>query len=290
MPKEAAALVVRYTDLVEVLLPKLVSWTLSLAGAIGILIAGWLFARVVARIVHHLLDKHPNIDSTVKPFITSAVRYAILVGVVLAAIAQIGVQTASILAIVGAASLAIGLALQGTLSNVAAGVMLLVLRPLKVEEYVDAEGISGTVKEVGLFNTTLHSIDGLCLFVPNAKLWGSTIRNYSRLGRRRFDITIGIDYAADIDETREKLLSLMKADTRVLPNPDAEVFVAEFGDHAVLVTMRGWALSSDYLGVVADLKRAAKYKLDEAGVTIPYPQHVVHIVSHDTEPRKALGA
>jgi small conductance mechanosensitive channel len=281
MENQAAALITKYSNIATVLLPRVTAWLLNLAGALLILAVGWLGARLIGGIVKRVLDRQPRIDSTIKPFLVSLVRYAILVLVVLAAVAQVGVQTASILAVVGAAGLAIGLALQGTLSNVAAGVMLLALRPLRVDEYIDADGIAGTVREVGLFNTTLYSIDGLCLFVPNAKLWGATIKNYSRLGRRRFDIQVGVGYDADVDTARAELMSLMSADPRVLKEPRPDVFVADLGDSAVLLTMRGWVASSDYLAVINDTKRAIKYALDAAGITIPFPQHVVHVTAHE---------
>ena len=284
MDNTAAALITRYTSLAQVILPRITGWLLNLAGAFLILIVGWLAARLAGSIVRRLLARQARVDPTIKPFIVSVVRYTILIAVVLAAVAQVGVQTASILAVVGAAGLAIGLALQGTLSNVAAGVMLLALRPLRIDEYIDADGIAGTVKEVGLFNTTLYSIDGLCLFVPNAKLWGTTIKNYSRLGRRRFDIKVGVGYDADVDTARDELLTLMKSDYRVLQDPPPEVFVSDLGDSAVLMTMRAWVLSSDYLAVIADMKRAVKYALDTAGITIPFPQHVVHVTAHQAAP------
>lgn len=215
MDSTPETLLAKYSSIAEVVLPQVISWLLNVSAALGILIVGWIAARIVSGIVRNLLDRNPRIDPTIKPFISNVIRYTVSAVVIFAAIAQIGVETASILAVMGAAGLAIGLALQGTLSNVAAGVMLLVLRPMRVDEFIDAEGIMGTVKEVGLFSTMLYSVDGLCVYVPNATLWGSTIKNYSRLGRRRFDIPVGIAYEDDIDTAITHLKTVL-ADERLL--------------------------------------------------------------------------
>jgi small conductance mechanosensitive channel len=287
MEHQAADILTKYAGLADIVVPQLVTWAVNVAGALAILIIGWIIARIAARIARHLLNKNPHMEGTIKPFLANLVRYTILILVVYAAIAQMGVPTASILAVLGAAGLAVGLALQGTLSNIAAGVMLLVLRPIRLEEYINADGIAGTVKEVGLFTTTLHSPDGLCLFVPNAKLSSATIQNYSRLGRRRLDLGVGIAYEADIDNAREVLLGVLKDEPRLLADTPPDVFVSDLGDSAVVLNMRGWTSSADYLATVADLKRTAKYALDKAGINIPFPQRVVHIAGNADEAASA---
>ena len=171
--------------------------------------AGWARRGVLGA-----LDRVPRVDETLKPFIANVARYSILTFVLIAVLAQFGVHTASIIAVLGTAGLAIGLALQGTLQNFAAGIMLLFLRPFRVRDYIDAEGLAGTIDEVGLFITHMHSYDGIYVQVPNSKLWNHAIRNYSRLPTRRLDIVVGISYADDIDKTQAALMNLLENDAR----------------------------------------------------------------------------
>ncbi len=184
--------------------------------------------------------------------IASLVRYGILIVVVVAVLAQIGIQTTSILAALGAAGLAIGLAIQGTLSNIAAGMMLLWLRPFRIGDYIDTGSAAGTVKDLGLFATELHSWDGIYLFVPNSELWNKKLINYSRLPTRLNDLAFGVDYADDLDKGLETLLAVAGADKRVLPDPAPLVFVDQLGDSAVVLRLRVWGANADYW----DLRRA----------------------------------
>ena len=221
----------------------------------------------------------PQADATVSRFLASISRYLVLIVVLIAVLAQFGVQTASILAVLGTAGLAIGLALQGTLSNIAAGVMLLFLRPIKVGEYVDAGGIAGTVDEVGLFSTQLTTFDGVYIQVPNGQIWNSAIKNYSRLPTRRVDVPVGVSYGDDIEKALGVLLSHLQNEPRVLAEPAPEVMVLALADSSVNLNMRCWTNASDYWALRFDLTKAAKELVEGAGCTIPYPQRDVHVIA-----------
>lgn len=252
---------------------------LEILGAIAMLVIGWTIAGWARRVVRHALDRVPRMDETLKPFLAKLVWYVVMIFVVVAVLNQFGVQTTSIIAVLGAAGLAIGLALQGTLANVASGVMLLFLRPFNVKDYVDAGGISGTVVEIGLFNTEITTNNGLCLIVPNSKIWSSPITNFSRNPTRRFDLLIGIGYGDDADGAMALLLGLMKGDARVLDDPEPLAVVDALGDSAVIIKMRGWTKSSDYWDTVWDLNKTVLNDLQASGYSIPFPQRDIHIVS-----------
>jgi len=257
----------------------LTNYGMDILGAVVLLIIGWNVAGWVQRLVARGLDRIPRMDETLKPFIARLVWWVIIIFVLVAVLNQFGVQTTSIIAVLGAAGLAIGLALQGTLANVAAGVMLLILRPFNAGDYVDAGGDSGTVVEVGLFNTELRTFDGLCRMIPNAKIWGNTITNFSRNPTRRLDIPVGVSYGDDVNGAMAVLMKMLEADDRVLDDPVPEVMVKELGDSAVVLNLRCWAGRDDYWAAVWDVTRNAKLALDKAGYTIPFPQRDIHIVS-----------
>ncbi|MDA1091301.1 MAG: mechanosensitive ion channel [Proteobacteria bacterium] len=256
-----------------------VEYGVDIVGAIVLLIFGWIIAGWARRGVRHALDRVPRMDETLKPFVARVVWYVIMIFVLVAVLNQFGVQTTSFIAVLGAAGLAIGLALQGTLANVASGVMLLFLRPINIGEYVDAGGIAGTVVEVGLFNTEIKTPEGLCLLVPNSKIWSSSITNYSRNPTRRFDIAVGIGYDEDIDGAMALLMGLMTGDSRVLDVPAPLAVVEELGDSAVIIKMRGWTKSDNYWDTVWGLNKTIVIDLQAAGYSIPFPQRDVHIVS-----------
>jgi small conductance mechanosensitive channel len=254
-----------------------VEYGADIVGAIVILIVGWIVAGWARRLTRRAVDRSPHVDSTLKPLIGSIVRYAVLIFTLIAVLAQFGVQTTSIIAVLGAAGLAIGLALQGTLSNISAGMMLLFLRPLKVGEFIDAEGTAGTVDEIGLFTTQMRTFDGVYLSVPNAQLWNRSIKNYSRLPTRRIDVPIGIAYSDDIDAAMKPLQALMEGDDRVLRDPPPEVMVTELGDSAVVLNLRCWTNADNYWGLLFHLNKHSKLALDAAGISIPFPQRDVHL-------------
>jgi small conductance mechanosensitive channel len=254
-----------------------VEYGLDLLGALAILIAGIFVAGWARRSVLRVLNRAPRVDETLKPVLASIVRYTILVFVLIAVLAQFGVQTTSIIALLGAAGLAVGLALQGTLQNIAAGIMLLFLRPFRIGDYIDAEGLSGTVDEIGLFTTHLHTYDGIYLEAPNAKLWNRAILNYSRVEARRLDVVVGISYDDDIDKAQAALLDLMTSDARVNAEPEPQVLVKELADSSVNLDLRCWTAADNYWGLLFDLNKAVKQRLDAEGITIPFPQRDVHL-------------
>ncbi len=255
---------------------------LEVLGAIVMLVVGWTVAGWVRRVIRRTLDRVPAMDETLKPFIANLVRYAVLVFVLIAVLNQFGIQTTSIIAVLAAAGLAIGLALQGMLANVASGVMLLFLRPFNVGEYVEAAGIAGTVAEIGLFNTEIRTSAGPVLVVPNSKIWDGPITNFSRNPTRRFDLAVGIGYDDDVDGALALLMGLMTGDGRVLDDPEPLVVVMELGDSAVIIKLRAWTQSGDYWATVWDMNKAIKTELQAAGYSIPFPQRDVHIVSGET--------
>lgn len=250
-------------------------YAFSVLGAIVILIVGFFLAGIISRWTRRSLMRVRSIDLTLASFLANIVRYALWIVVVVMVLGQFGVQTTSIIAVLGAAGLAIGLALQGTLSNIAAGIMMLVLRPFRVGEYIEASGVAGTVQEIGLFTTELKRIDGLFIMAPNSQLWNSEIVNYSRHPTRRFELIVGIDYDDDMGQARDILMAMASADERVLDDPEPQTFVANLGDSSVDIGLRVWTKTSDYLALSWALTEAAKARFDEKGITIPYPRREI---------------
>ncbi len=274
------------TDQATTFLTQLSAWAAlalpSFLSAILLFAIGWWIAGRAERAVAGLLNKTARIDPTLRSVISSVVRYSILVLVVVAVLGQLGIQTTSILAALGAIGLAIGLALQGTLSNIAAGMMLLWLRPFRVGDYVDTGSIAGTVKDVGLFACELHTWDGIFLFVPNAQLWNTKITNFSRLPTRLVELKFGVAYGDDIATGLNVLTELATSDGRVRSEPAPIVFVEELGDSAVILTLRVWALTAEYWNVRRDLTKRGKSDLEAAGLSIPFPQRDVYV--HNVRP------
>jgi small conductance mechanosensitive channel len=255
-----------------------VAYGLNLLGAIALLIGGWLLAAWARRATRRAMDRMARFDNTLKPLLANFIRYGILALTGIGVLAQFGIQTASILAVVGAAGLAVGLALQGTLSHVASGVVILLLRPYGVGNYIDAEGIAGTVREIGFFATELETFDGVYVMVPNGLIIGRAIKNYSRLPVRRVDVGVGVSYGDNIEKALAIALSMLKDDARVLPNPAPQVMVTELADSAVNINMRCWTARDSYWDVFFDLHKMIKLRLDAEGITIPFPQRDVHLV------------
>ncbi len=250
----------------------------DLAAAIVILVAGYMLAGWAQRATRRVLDQSPRLDDTFKPFIANVVRYAILIFVVIAVLGRFGVQTASIIAALGVAGLAIGLALQGTLSNLAAGLMLLFLRPFRIGEFIDAGGIAGSVEEIGLFATRLRTADGIFIHVPNSTLLNGSIRNFSRNPTRRVDVAVGVAYGDDTDKALEVALATLKGESRILNDPAPQAMVSALDDSAVIISLRGWVQAGDYWPVLFDLNRNIKRAIETAGLTIPFPQRDVHLI------------
>ncbi len=253
---------------------------LNIVFAILILVIGFIAAGWAKRMVLRLCSKSSTVDDTLGAFFSSLARYIIIIFTILAVLDRFGVETASLIAILGAASLAIGLALQGTLSNVAAGVMLLIFRPFKVGQFVDVGGNAGTVKALGLFVTEMATGDNVQIIIPNSQIWGASIKNFSANENRRVDLVIGISYDDDIDHAMTELGKILDADDRILKDPASVIFVGELGASSVDIGVRAWVASGDYWAVRWDLTKKIKQHFDKNDLNFPYPQQDVHIVSN----------
>ena len=254
------------------------TYGLSVVGALVVLIVGWIAANWLSGLLNKALSRTDKVDATLRGFLVSLLRDGILTFTVVAMLNQFGVQTTSLIAVLGAASLAIGLALQGTLSNVAAGAMLLLFRPFKVGDYIDAGGISGTVKQISLFITEFATPDNVQILVPNSKIWGAAIMNYSFHATRRVDLVLGISYEDDVEKTVKIVEEMAAAEPRVLQDPAPLVVVGELADNSVNLTIRLWCNAGDYWPLKFDMTKAMKLRMDKEGISIPYPQRTVHVV------------
>jgi len=263
-------------ELIDTIVELGSAWGLRVLGAIALLIVGRIFCSALRRATRRALE-HSAVDASLVPFVTSLVYYASMAIVLIAVLNLFGIQTASVIAVIGAASLAVGLAMQGTLSNFAAGVMLMVFRPFKIGDYVEVAGTAGGVFEIGIFSTTLHTADNVKITVPNAAIYGNTVTNYSANKTRRIDLSIGISYDDDIAVAVSLIERMLSSEARVLKDPEPVVAVIELGDSSVNLVVRPWCNSSDYWPLRFDLTRRLKEELEAAGCSIPYPQRDVHL-------------
>ena len=268
---------INFSNEFPVIIQLALDWSINFLAAVITLIVGIWFSSRISVWIKDTLVKVDKLDPTLPPVAGSVIRYALLVVTIVAVLAQFGVNTTSIIAVLGAAGLAIGLALQGTLSNVAAGVMLLFLRPFKVGNWIEAANVSGTVREIGLFTTTIDTFDNVYISIPNSTIWSSTIINHSRYNTRRMDIDIGVSYDANIDFVLKTLLTLAD-DMRVLKKPSPQGLVVSYGDSSIIVRLRLYAKNYVYWGLYWDLMRKTKSVLDEAKIEIPFPQRVVTLL------------
>ena len=259
-------------------LEQLSAFVLSILGAVSILILGWIVSAWAARFVRRLVERSTKLDRTLGLVFANLARYAVLAFTVVAVLNQFGVETTSIVALLGAAGLAIGLALQGTLSNIASGVMLLALRPFRVGDAVEIGGTMGSVDEIGLFVTRLRTFDNIAIYMPNSRIFGEEIRNMSRNPTRRLDLVFGIGYGDDIGRATDIIKRILDADERVLSEPEYVIGVDSLGDSSVNLIVRPWVDRTEYLNLKLDLNRAVKEAFDAGGVSIPFPQRDVHIV------------
>ena len=218
-----------------------------------------------------------RVDPSLVPFVSNFVYYILFAAVVIAVLGLFGIETTSLVAVLGTAGLAIGLAIQGTLSNFSSGVMLLLFRPFHVGDYIEAAGVSGTVDEIGVFSTTLNTPDNVKIIVPNSGIFGATIKNYSANETRRIDIVLGISYDDDISNAIAIVNAVLGIDSRVLADPKPTVAVSELSDSSVNLVVRPWCRREDYWNLRCDLIRKFKEELEQGGCTIPYPQHDVHL-------------
>ena len=257
-------------------------WGIKVIAALAILIIGSWVAKLLRRIIDKVLSNR-EVDPTIGAFVSNLAYYVILAFVVLAALGQLGIQTTSFVAIIGAAGLAIGLALQGSLANFAAGFLMIIFRPFKVGDIIEGAGTSGTVEKIQIFTTQLLTPDNKTVIIPNASLTAGNIVNYSTTGTRRVDMVFGIGYEDDIDKAKQIITEAISADERVLESPAPTVAVSELADSSVNFVARPWVNSSDYWGVFFALTETIKKRFDQEGISIPYPQRDVHVYEHKTE-------
>ncbi len=264
----------------EKLLPQIQEWiafySLHILAAIAILVIGRWVAKGLRSTVRRIMVKN-KVDQTLVSFMGSILYTVTLVFVVIAALNQIGIQTTSMVAILGAAGLAVGLALQGSLANFAAGVLMVIFRPFKAGDYIEAGGVSGTVEEVQIFTTYLTTPDNKAVIVPNSKIMGGNITNYSAKTTRRIELIIGVGYGDDLDHTRAVLQEVLNQEKRVLPAPAPLIVVKELAESSVNFSIRIWVKSADYWGVNFALLENIKKSLDREGISIPFPQQDVHL-------------
>lgn len=255
---------------------SLVHYGMQIIGAVAILIVGWIASKWVGRRVLAMVERSGKVDETLAPLLGTISRITVLVVTLLAVLGQFGVETASLIAVLGAVGLAIGLALQGTLSNIASGMMLLSLRPFNAGDSVDIGGISGVVDEIGLFVTRLHSFDNKVITVPNSHIWATEIINITGHDTRRCDLEIGIGYDDDIDKAMRVIREVLSSDERVLDDPEPLIAVGTLGDNAVVLRVRPWTRTPDYWPLRYDLIKAIKQRFDAEDISFPYPQRDVH--------------
>ena len=254
--------------------------------AIVILVVGRWVAKIFKHVFKKVMTKR-EVDVTITSFVGSLTYYLLLTFFVVAALGQLGVQTTSLVAIVGAAGLAIALALQGSLANFAAGFLMIIFRPFAVGDYIEAAGTAGTVEKIQIFNTQLKTPDNKTVIVPNAAVTAGNIVNYSTKGTRRVDMTFGIGYEDDIDKAKAIIEEMIKADARVLPEPAPVIAVAELADSSVNIIARPWVNASDYWGLYFDLTEGVKKRFDAEGISIPFPQRDIHLYAQQNESAQA---
>lgn len=280
------------TDFASISGEWLVSHSASFIVGVIILLVGWRASSFLAHRVKMFLPRSKRIDATIAPLLAQLVRYTVLVLTIVVALSQFGVETTSVLAVLGAAGLAIALALQGTLSNIAAGVMMIWLRPFSLNDFIDGNSLAGTVVEIGLFSTQLRTADGVYVFVPNSQLWDAAITNFSREATRRIDIRCGIAYDADIATAREQMLHIANNDMRVLSDPKAMVYVDELGDSSVVMLLRCWVATPDYWDCKFQFTEQVKLAFDDNDIEIPFNKLDINILRNPApapEAEKSTG-
>ncbi len=273
-------------DVLNTIYTYLATYGLKVLAALVIFIVGRWLANIISNLLKKALIK-ARVDETLARFAKNLSYIAMLVFVVIAAVSKLGVDTTSFAVVIGAAGLAIGFALQGSLGNFASGVMLIIFKPFKVGDFIEAAGKKGTVKEIQIFNTILNSPDNVRIIIPNGQVTGSNIMNYTANGTRRVDLVIGVSYDDDLKKTQQVINSILADDERILPEPATTVAVSELGDSSVNFVVRPWVNAADYWSVYFDLTEKIKLALDKNGITIPFPQQDVHIIN-ETE-KVAVG-
>jgi len=268
------------TEQAQELITKLQEWGaeygIRLIGAIAILLVGWWVAKLIRRVVQRMLDR-AKVDPIISKFVASVTYIGLMTFILLAVLSKVGVETTSFMVVIGGAGLAVGLALQGSLANLAAGLLIILFRPFTAGDFIGAAGEIGTVEAVHIFTTILVTPDNKTVIIPNAKLTGDNIVNYSAKGTRRVDLVVGVAYKEDLQKAKTVIEGVLAADERILKDPAPTVAVLELADSSVNFAVRPWTEVANYWAVYFDTLQAVKTKLDEVGITIPFPQHDVHM-------------
>ena len=262
-------------DIVKLTETYVIPWSINIAMAIAIFIVGKIVVNILVKVLKKLLTKS-KMDPMLVNFVASIIKTILLLFVVIAALDQLGVDTTSLIALLGAAGLAVGLALQNSLQNFAAGVMLIVFRPFQAGDFVEVAGIAGVVEAINIFSSTLRTGDNKEVIVPNGAIYGGTITNYSARETRRVDMVFGIGYDDDIKKAKEIMEKVLQADERILPEPAPVIAVSELADSSVNFVVRPWVKTADYWGVMWDVTEEVKLQFDANGISIPYPQMDIH--------------
>ena len=266
---------------------KFIDFLPALISSFLILFFGWWVIKIIVGYVKRVFKK-TDYDPTLENFISSLLNYGLKILLFIVVISQLGVETTSLIAVVGAAGLAIGLALQGSLSNFAGGVLIISLKPFRVGDFIEAQGVSGTVKETSLFYTKLNTFGNQLAIIPNGQLTNNNIINYTEEGKRKDAITLGISYGSDIKLARDVLMKLMEEQEGIMKDPAPEVVVTELGDSAVNLSLRFWALNDDFWNCHWFTIEEAKTRLETAGIGIPFPQRDLHVFNHSKEEKSEL--
>jgi small conductance mechanosensitive channel len=262
-------------DITQLIETYVLPWGINIVMALAIFLIGRLIIKILVNLSKKLMLK-AKVDTILVNFISSIISTVLLLFVVVASLDQLGVDTTSLIALIGAAGLAIGLALQGTLQNLASGVMLIIFRPFNDGDFVEAAGVSGVVEEIGIFTTTMRTGDNREIIIPNGEIFGGTITNYSKRARRRVDMVFGIGYDDDIKKAKDILIKILDEDERVLKDPAPLVAVGELADSSVNFNVRPWCATGEYWNVYYDIHEKVKLTFDAEGISIPYPQMDIH--------------
>ncbi len=265
-------------EMIDMAIEMVTIYGLKVIGAIVILILGFWISKKLRGGVVKTLERSKKSDPTLNQFLGSLVYYAAIMLTLITVMGQFGIETTSFVAILGAMGLALGLALQGTLGHVASGVMLLIFRPFKIGQFIEAGGFTGTVKSITLFTTEMDTGDNKRIIIPNGAIWGNALINYSHNDKRRVDFTFGIGYGDSIDTAIEVIKACAAADARIHKDPAIFVAVSGLGDSSVDLVAKAWCDSGDYWGIYHDMTKAVKEAMDAAGIDLPYPQRAVHMV------------
>jgi len=262
-------------DIQQIIETYVLPWGINIVMALAIFIIGKFVVNILVKLAKKLMTK-AHVDNLLVNFIGSIIKTVLLLFVIIAALDQLGVDTTSMIALIGAAGLAIGLALQGTLQNLASGVMLIIFRPFTDGDFIEAAGVSGVVEEIGIFSITMRTGDNREIIIPNGAVYGGTITNNSRRATRRVDMVFGIGYDDDLLKAKEIINRILGEDDRILADPAPTVAIGELADSSVNFNVRPWCKTSDYWGVYGDIHEKIKLTFDAEGISIPYPQMDVH--------------